>query len=105
MRKLVNSIPVWLLLLPVLVAAQPKASLDLWTPLKYFDGKWEGTGSGKPGVSKVQREYQFVLNHKFLRVQNRSTYDPQPKNPKGEIHDDWGTRDNSSQRFSPNPGI
>jgi hypothetical protein len=23
-------------------------------------------------------------------VQNKSTYDPQPKNPKGEVHEDWG---------------
>jgi hypothetical protein len=23
-------------------------------------------------------------------VQNKSTYDPQPKNPKGEVHQDWG---------------
>ena len=41
-------------------------------------------------MSKVQREYRFVLNDKFLHVQNKSTYDPQPKNPKGEVHEDWG---------------
>ncbi len=31
-----------------------------------------------------------MLNGKFLQVRNKSTYDPQPANPKGEIHDDWG---------------
>ena len=89
MRKMICSIAC-LLLLPAFVAAQPKTSSDAWAPLKYFVGKWEGTGSGKPGESKVEREYRLVLSDKFLQVQNRSTYDPQPKNPKGEIHDDWG---------------
>lgn len=63
---------------------------DVWEPLRYLIGKWEGTGDGQPGVSKVQREYRLVLNDKFLHVQNRSVYDPQPKNPKGEVHEDWG---------------
>jgi hypothetical protein len=31
-----------------------------------------------------------VLNDKFIQVQNKSTYDPQPKNLKGEVHQDWG---------------
>lgn len=53
-------------------------------------GKWEGTGTGKPGVSKVEREYRLTLNNKFLHVHNVSTYEPQAKNPKGEIHEDWG---------------
>jgi hypothetical protein len=89
-QKLNQWIPAALLFLPMFVAAQPQTKPDAWVPLKYFVGKWEGTGSGKPGESKVQREYQMVLSGKFLQVQNRSTYDPQPKNPKGEIHDDWG---------------
>jgi len=52
-------------------------------------------------VSKVQREYRFVLNNKFLHVQNKSTYDPQPKNPKGEVHEDWGmiSFDKGRKRF------
>lgn len=63
---------------------------DVWQPLKFLVGKWEGTGNGQPGASKIEREYRFVLNDKYLNVQNRSVYDPQPKNPKGEIHEDWG---------------
>lgn len=71
-------------------AAQKPAPADVWEPLRYLAGTWEGKGSGQPGVSKIQREYRLVLNDKFLHVQNKSTYDPQPKNPKGEIHQDWG---------------
>jgi hypothetical protein len=37
---------------------------NAWEPLKFFVGKWEGAGKGKPGTSKIEREYQFVLNNK-----------------------------------------
>lgn len=70
--------------------AHGQKKVDVWEPMKFFAGTWEGAGKGKPGVSKIQREYQFVLSGKFLQVRNKSTYDPQPANPKGEIHDDWG---------------
>jgi hypothetical protein len=79
-----------LLLLASLGAAQTPIRSNTWEPLRYFVGVWEGTGNGQPGVSKIQREYRFVLNDKFLQVQNKSTYEPQPKNPKGEVHQDWG---------------
>ena len=79
-----------LCLLPVLMTGQTKPATNVWTPLRFFIGEWEGTGEGKPGVSKTRREYRFVLNNKFIEVRNRSEYDPQPKNPKGEIHEDWG---------------
>jgi len=36
------------------------------------------------------REYRFVLNDRYLEVRNRSTYPAQPRNPKGEVHEDWG---------------
>ena len=79
-----------LCVLPGLIAAQTKPAKDVWEPLRFFIGEWEGTGEGKAGVSKTRREYRFVLNNKFIEVRNRSEYDPQPKNPKGEIHEDWG---------------
>ena len=79
-----------LLTLPAAICSQTKVATDAWEPFKFFVGIWEGTGSGQPGVSKVQREYRLVLNDKYIQVQNKSTYDPQPKNPKGEVHQDWG---------------
>ena len=74
---------------------------NAWEPMKFFVGKWEGTGKGKPGTSKIQREYQFVLNNKYLNVQSRSVYDPQSNNPKGEIHHEWGmiSFDKSRKQF------
>ena len=90
-----------LLVLSSIVTSQTKPPADPWEPFRYFIGTWEGTGSGKPGVSKTQREYRFVLNGKFLQIQNRSVYDPQPKNPKGETHEDWGmlSFDKSRKQF------
>ena len=69
---------------------QSTASGNAWEPLQFFAGKWEGTGKGKPGVSKIEREYQFVLNGKYLNVKSRSIYNPQPNNAKGETHEEWG---------------
>ena len=62
----------------------------MWTPFNYFVGAWQGSGDGQVGHSQVERKYEFVLNSKFLSVRNKSTYDPQEKNPKGEVHEDWG---------------
>lgn len=67
-------------------AAGPKKTPPLG-PLHYFVGTWTGTGHGEPGTSTVRRDYRLVLNDRFLEGHNRSTYRPQPKNPKGEVHE------------------
>jgi hypothetical protein len=79
-----------ILSLTIAASAQTVPPQDKWGPLRYFIGAWEGTGAGQPGAAKVEREYQLVLNGQFLQVRNQSTYAPQPKNPKGERHEDWG---------------
>lgn len=89
MRK-ITLISITLVLAASTFLAQSKNTTDVWHPMKYFLGQWEGTGTGKPGTSKVRRDYQFVLNGKFLQVQNQSEYAPQAANPKGESHEDWG---------------
>lgn len=77
------------LMLPSLGFSQTDKSPSIWEPLKAMVGSWEGTGKGRPGSSRVEREYQFVLGDKFLQVKNKSIYPPQKENPKGEIHEDW----------------
>lgn len=84
------SVTLGVLLLPSFLGGQTRTGSDVWEPFRFLVGKWEGTGNGQPGSSRIQREYRFVLNDKYLHVQNRSVYDPQPKNPKGEIHEDLG---------------
>lgn len=79
-----------MLLVPGFIFAQTANVQDVWKPVKFFVGKWEGTGKGQPGTSNVEREYKFTLNGRFLQVGHKSTYAPQEKNPKGEIHEDLG---------------
>ena len=61
-----------------------------WDPMRFFVGSWTGTGDGQPGQSTVERDFRWTLNGRFLEVSNRSTYAPQARNPKGEVHEDRG---------------
>ena len=78
---------VFLILVPILVAAQAEQKKDVWTPLRILEGTWIGE---TPGVSKVTQTYQFVLKGRFLLMKTRSVFEPSEKNPKGEVHEDFG---------------
>lgn len=69
-------------------AQQP--SQDNLAPIAPLLGRWTGTSEGQPGNGTVERDYERVLRSRFIRARNRSTYPPQEKNPKGEIHEDEG---------------
>jgi hypothetical protein len=69
--------------------AQTKAA-DPWQPIRGLLGSWEGDARGEPGSGKAEREYRLALRDKFVQVTNKSTYPPQEKNPKGEVHEDTG---------------
>jgi hypothetical protein len=78
------------LLLSVVVQApaspQPSPP-DPWAPIRFMVGSWKGESEGQPGKGSVERTYRFVLNNRFLHEENVSTYPPQEKNPKGEVHE------------------
>lgn len=63
---------------------------DPFARLEFLLGRWEGTSEGKPGKGTVRREYSRALNRRFIRLQNRNEYPPQPQNAQGEIHEDEG---------------
>jgi hypothetical protein len=65
------------------------ASDELAT-LARLEGAWTGEGHGEPGTSTVERTYRWVLGGRYLESRNRSEYAPQPKSPKGEVHEDVG---------------
>jgi hypothetical protein len=67
--------------------ASAEDSGDPWEPIRFFEGKWTGTGEGKSGISTSEREYEFILGGNFMRISNRSVFKPQETNPKGEIHE------------------
>lgn len=78
-------------ILPGILWCQGKdAAVAPWEPFQVFVGRWQGPTHGQPGQGTVEREYEFVLNGKFLQVKNQSKYPPQQKNPKGEVHRDTG---------------
>jgi hypothetical protein len=80
-----------LFLLPLCLAAQtaPQQKADPWEHLRVLVGEWRGESEGQPGNGSVTRSYAFVLNGQFLHEKNVSTYPPQEKNPKGEVHEHW----------------
>jgi hypothetical protein len=78
------------LLVCALLDAQTGSVPDTWEPVRFLVGTWEGDVSGQPGNGQSVREYRFVLNSKYLEIRGKSTYPAQPKNPKGEVHEDWG---------------
>ena len=79
-----------LLFLPLPTTAQTAVKNDTWQHFRYFIGTWKGTGKGEPGSSDLERVYELVLGNKFINVKHKSSYQPQPRNPKGETHEDWG---------------
>ena len=66
------------------------SSADPFQHVAFLIGRWQGTTEGQPGKGTVQREYVRVMNSRFIRVRNQSTYPVQPQNPKGEVHEDEG---------------
>jgi len=79
-----------LILMPGILFAQGEKKEDVWSPFKYFVGNWKGTGKGRSGLSKLEAEFKFVLNGKYLQVRGKAVFEPQEKNKKGEVHEDLG---------------
>jgi hypothetical protein len=67
--------------------APPQPAPSPWSAIQFMVGEWEGESEGQPGKGTVRRSYGFVLGDEFLHEQNVSTYPPQPKNAKGEVHE------------------
>ena len=78
-----------LLTLAPLVAGPQDARPDPWSPVRVLLGRWEGKATGQAGDGTVTREYQFVLGGRYIHERNVSTYPPQEKNRKGEVHEHW----------------
>ena len=66
-----------------LSAAEPVAGLS---DLQWLIGDWRGLGEGDPGRSAVERHAELTLGGHFMRVEGRSVYPKQERNPKGDVH-------------------
>ena len=73
--------------LSVCVSAAAEDTADRWGPVRILEGRWTGTGDGKSGLSTTEREYTYILGGNYMKGTNRSVFEPQEKNPKGEVHE------------------
>ena len=72
---------------------------DKWTKFEFIIGQWNGSGMGYGGTtSTVKTSFELVMNGQFIEVKNESVFKPTEKNPKGEIHTDWGLISFDKQR-------
>ena len=67
-------------------AQQGASKPDRFAALRFLAGTWRGDQTGQPGRGTAERTYEFILNDRFLQETNTSTYPPQEKNKKGEVH-------------------
>ena len=52
---------------------------------------WTGKGSGfGNSTSKIESEFKFIIDGKYLEAKNNSKFEPTEKNPDGENNIDWG---------------
>jgi hypothetical protein len=89
MVRKIKKILLILLFLSSIVFAQSEYNTKKWEPFNFLIGKWEGSGTGKFGDSKIEREYEYLMGGTYIIRKNKSIYEKQEKNPEGEIHDHW----------------
>ncbi len=77
------------LFLSTCLLAQVENISPKWAPFKFLIGKWEGTGTGKWGASKVTREYDYLMGGTYIIGKNESRYEKQENNPEDENHVNW----------------
>jgi hypothetical protein len=63
-----------LLLFLSFLRAETKTHYDVWGPFKFFVGKWEGSGNGKPGLCKIQREYRIGSSFAVWHESNENPF-------------------------------
>lgn len=78
-----------LLVAPGVGRAQEPPEQSVKKALGYFLGSWTGHETGRSGVGRGERTYEMILGDQYLFANNTSTFEPQPQNPQGEVHQDW----------------
>lgn len=90
---------VFLLVVPVVpVAHAADAAADAWRPVERLVGDWRGSSTGEAGSAEVVRSYRKLMNGRYLQETHTSTYPPQPRNPKGEVHEHLSLISHDRQR-------
>ena len=79
-----------ILSLVLVFAVNAAAQSDPWTPVRVFEGKWEGSVTGKPGKQFSSREYQFVSGGTFLWQHDHSVYEAKSPDEGPKVREDFG---------------
>jgi hypothetical protein len=74
-------------LLPAMLSAQTGQRHNVWGPLKYFVGTWEGTAESRSGRGTAERECRFILDGSFLQMESTHVYDLSAQLPEGQTHE------------------
>ena len=87
--------------MPLSLFSQNNEKQNVWEPFNYFVGSWGGRGTGKWGISKIEKVNEFIMNGKYLYVKHKSVYEPQEKNPSGEVFEEWAffSYDKNREKF------
>ncbi|MFW9854336.1 MAG: hypothetical protein ACFFFG_04720 [Candidatus Thorarchaeota archaeon] len=60
-----------------------------WNVLSKLEGRWKGETDGKSGLGKGVRDFKPIIQGRFFQGKNKVVFEPQEKNPEGEVHEDW----------------
>jgi len=74
----------------LLLAFTATAQSDPWAPIRVFEGKWQGTVTGRPGTQFSRREYRFELDGKFLSQRDDSVYEAKSPDGRQRTRTDFG---------------
>ncbi len=66
--------------------AKSESEPDPFAPLRILEGSWEGSIEGRLGSGVGVRDYEFILDDKFLMFRHASVRQPQEKSPEGDHH-------------------
>ena len=69
--------------------AQAAEPADVWKPLRFLLGSWEGGGSGAPGEGHGYATFTLELDSNVMMRKNRTEFPPKPGEKSGLVHDDW----------------
>ena len=69
--------------------ATAQESEDPWSAFRFLVGSWDGQETGAAGIGKGDRTYEFIMGGKYLLHRNTSKFEPQARNPDGEVHENW----------------
>lgn len=65
---------------------EPATEDDHWALLRLLVGRWEGAIDGRFGTGVGVREYEFILDDNYLKLEHASVREPQERSPAGDHH-------------------